>query len=529
MSIKINRAKPQDAQTERYLITAMIVSENVCRNLYPIYDQGYFQTKLTKEISRWCMDFYRDYETAIGQEIEALFNRKSKAGRINPDLEEEIEKFLSDLSNEYSQWQHFNESYYIEMGKSYFKKRSFILLSDKIKEAAEEEDLEEAENAYSNFVEVKYELSNARDVTDPASVPYMQRDAESKPRYLFELPGALGKVVTPIHRKSLVGVLGPEKSGKTYNMMIFAVAAARQGLNVAMIETGDLSREDLDTRFNSCWTKKVSYERDVGYHFVPKMDCIYNQLNECPHAKAKELVAAKDTNDSNKIKFNVDISDPEIIQSHDVCIDCWKDREKRNIFRGSIWWKYEHIDQWTWGEVTQKLNRFRKWHKGSIVTEAFPMYQAKASDIHDWCMDKWKQESRTFDVVIVDYPDILLPERNVDFRHQENEKWMILRQISQKFDCAVIAPTQADAKSYNKDTIKTENFSEDKRKFGHVTHFLGLNKTEQEDRLGCCRMDRLMLRSESAAIVSQATVLQHLAVDNPYIASFFGRVPAINK
>jgi len=475
------------------------------------------------------MDFYKDYETAIGQEIEALFNRKSKAGKINPDLEEEIEKFLGDLSNEYSQWQHFNESYYIEMGKSYFKKRSFIMLSDKLKEAAEEEDLEEAENTYSNFVGVKQELSNARDVTDPASVPYMRMDAESKPRYLFELPGALGKVVTPIHRKALVGVLGPEKSGKTYNMMIFAKIAARNGLNVAMIETGDLSREDLDNRFNSCWTNKVSYERDVDFHFVPKMDCIYNQLNECPHARAKELVTAKDTNDSNKIKFNVDISDPEIIQSHDVCIDCWKDREKRNSFRGSVWWDYKHIDQWTWGEVSQKLNRFRKWNRGSILTEAFPMYQAKASDIRDWCMDKWKQESLTFDVVIVDYPDILLPERNVDFRHQENEKWMILRQISQKFDCAVIAPTQADAKSYNKDTIKTENFSEDKRKFGHVTHFLGLNKTEQEDRLGCSRMDRLMLRSDSAAIVSQATVLQNLAVDNPYIASFFGRVPLIDK
>ena len=529
MSLQIRRAKPQDAQTERYILISMIVSENVCRNLYPVYDQSYFQTKLTKEVSRWCMDFYRDYETAIGQEIEALFNRKSKAGRINPDLEEEIEKFLSDLSNEYSQWQHFNESYYIEMGKSYFKKRNFLLLSDKIKEAAEEDDLEEAENAYSNFIGVKHELSNARDVTDPESVEYMQREYESKPTYLFSLPGALGKVVTPIHRKSFVGVLGSEKAGKTYLMMAFAIAAARKGLNVAMIETGDLSREELDERFNSNWTKKVAYEHHVGNHFVPKMDCIYNQLGECPQAKATELVAARDGQKPKVIEFCVDTSDPGVVQNHEVCIDCWKDRSKRDGFHGSVWWDYKHIDQWTWGELKQRLERFKKWNRGSILTEAFPMYQAKASDIRNWCIDKSKQEGHVFDVVIVDYPDILLPERNIEFRHQENEKWMILRQISQEFDCAVIAPTQADAKSYNRESVKTENFSEDKRKIGHVTHFLGLNKTEQEDKLGCCRVDRLRLRSDSAAIVSQATVLQHLSTDSPHVASFFGRVPAINK
>ena len=527
MSLSLKRARPEDAQTERYILIAMIVSENVCRNLCPMYSADYFQTKVTREVSKWCYDYFIQYDTALHREISAMFDMKSKAGRIDPDLEEEIQKFLANLSEEYEEWQDFNESYYVEMGRNYFRKRSFAILADQIKNAVEEDDTDEAENRYSNFVQVKQELSTTRDVTDPDEVETMQRDAETSPSFLFQPPGAFGKVTGPIKRRSFIGVLGGEKSGKTYCMQAFAIPAARQGLNVAIIETGDLAQQELDDRFSSFWTRKVPTEFDVGYHFVPVMDCIYNQLNECPEAKAKDLIAMYD--DNEKLKFNIDLKDEEIYNHHERCIECWKDRSKRDKFRGSVWWNKQHVSQWTWGEVKQRMKQFRKQHKGKIVTEAFPMYSVSASDIRDWCINKQKQEGFIPDVLIVDYPDILLPERNEDPRHQENRKWMILRKISQEFNNCVIVPTQADAKSYTKDSITLDNFSEDKRKFGHVTHFFANNKNKTEENYGCVRFDRLLLREQSAKIVQQATMLQFLAIDHPHVASFFGKVPQPSK
>ena len=524
--MQIKRTRPEDAQIERYILIALITSENVCRNLYPMYSTDYFQTKLTKEVSKWCIDFFENYDTAIQQEIQSVFEMKSKAGRIDPDLEEEIEKFLANLSEEYEEWQDFNENYYIEMGRDYFKKRSFAILADQIRESTEEGDVDEAERLYSNFVQIKKEMSVTRDVTDPDEVDKMRQDAETKPSFLFQPPGAFGKVVGPIKRRSFVGVLGGEKSGKTYVMQAFAIPAMRQGCNVAMIETGDLSQEELDDRFNSYWTKKVPNDYDEGWHYEPLMDCIYNQLNECEHSKAKELIATRDEN--GKIKFNIDFNDDAIYESHERCIECWLDRSTRHLFKGSVWWQKKYISQWTWGEVKQKMRQFRKWHRrGKILTEAFPMYSIRASDVRDWCINKQKQEGFVPDVLIVDYPDILLPERDEEPRHQENKKWMILRRISQEFDCCVIVPTQADAKSYSKDSITLDNFSEDKRKFGHVTHFFAINKNKVEEQLGCARFDRLLLRESSAKIVQQATMLQFLGVDQPHVASFFGRVPYI--
>ncbi len=528
MPLKINRAKPEDSQTERYIMIALIVSEGVCRNLYPLYNSDYFQTKLTKEVSKWCIEFFENYETAPQQELQTIFEMKSKAGRIDPDLEEEIEKFLANLSEEYENWQDFNEHYYIEMGRDYFKKRSFSILADQIKQATEDGDSEEAEQVYSNFVQVQKDLSTTRDVTNPDEVESMQKDAETKPSFLFQPPGAFGRVTGPINRRSFIGVIGGEKSGKTYCMQAFAIPAVRQGCNVAIIETGDLSQPDLDNRFNSYWTKKVPNEYDEGYHYEPVMDCIYNQLNECEHAKAKDLIAKRDN--EGKIKFNVTFEDDEIYNHHEPCIECWKDRRLRyKFFKGSIWWQKKYISQWTWGEVKQRMKQFRKWHKrGRIITDAFPMYSVSASDIRNWCINKQKQEGFIPDVLIVDYPDIMIPEKNEEYRHQENRKWMILRQISQEFDICVIVPTQADAKSYNKDSITLDNFSEDKRKYGHVTHFFAINKNKTEEQLGCARFDRLLLRENSAKIVQQATMLQFLTIDHPHIGSFFGRVPSLS-
>lgn len=522
--MKITRQKPEDSQTERYLIIALIMSENVCRELKNAYKNEFFQSKMTREISHWCFEFFESYDSAPQQEIEAIFNMKSKAGKIDPDLEEEINKFLVSLSHEYEEWETFNEKYYVELGFKYFKKRSYLILSEQLKESAERNDPDEAEKVYSQFTNVQQNLSQSRYLLEEEGLKSFQQSLLNKPPFLFKLPGAMGNMIGPIERSSFIGLLGREKVGKTFVLMIFAIAALRQGLNVAMLETGDLTQDQLDSRWYSYFTKKAARERDTGTKFVPIMDCLKNQMGICDANPSDPIV---DRNNDGVPKFCVDINDKDVLLGHERCIECWKDRFKRHEFKGSVWWEQKDIELWEWYEAERKRRKLRKYFKGNLVTEAFPMQTMKASDIRDWCINKQKQDGFIADLLIVDYPDILLPERNEEYRHQENRKWQILRQISQEFHNCVIVPTQADADSYNKDTMQLKNYSEDKRKYGHVTHFYGINKTAKEESLGCARLSSLLLRESSVRITQQVTILQCLEIAQAHVSSFFGRIPQV--
>ncbi len=528
--MKITRSKPEDAQTERYLITTFIMSDYIIKQLQSAYKTHYFQSKMTKEVSKWCFDFFKNYDDAPKQEIESILEMKSKAGEIEPDLEEEIRNFLIGLSEEYQEWESFNEEYYIELGLKYFKKRSFQQLSEEIKNAVEQNNVDEAEQIYSNYTNINKNLEQSRDILTEESLIQLHTSLQNRPPFLFEMPGALGKMIGPIERETFIGLLGREKVGKTFHLMMFAIAAARQGLNVAMLETGDLTQDQLDTRFYSYFTKKAFREKHAGTKSIPVLDCIFNQTCECPQALAVEPVI-RQSNDNGRYVYNVDIKDKDVLKGHQRCIECWKDRSTRytSKFKGSIWWERQKIGVWDFAEAKKAIKNFNRWYKGKIITEAFPMQSMKASDVRNWCINKQKQDGFIPDVLIVDYPDILLPESGKEYRHQENEKWMILRQISQEFHNCVIVATQADAKSYNRDSLQLANYSEDKRKYSHVTHFYAINKTQTEEELGCSRLSTLLLREDSVKVSEQVTLLQNLNISHPNTASFMGRAPGLQQ
>lgn len=524
--MQIKRQKPEDARTERYIITSMIVSDEVCRLLQPTYDKKYFLTKLTREVAEWCMSFFEQYEVAPKQDIQSIFEMKVKSGKIDPDLGDEIEKFLESISEQYEEEQETNVSFYVDLGQNYFKKRSFLIFSDEIRHAAENNDVQGAEKKYTEYNRVQIQQDQARKILEPEGQEAFRKSSESRPPHLFRMPGALGQIIGDIERETFIGLLGREKVGKTFNLMNFAIAGAKQGLKVAMIETGDLTQDQLDNRFNCAFTGKTYKESRAGVQLVPIMDCIHNQTGQCERIDADPVVHR--TTAEGRLEFIEDIKDNQFIRSHSRCVECYKDRDRRHQFQGSIWWREKDISVWTWGEARRITEHFRRRFKGQIVTECFP--EIKISAVRDWVINKQKKENFVPDILIVDYPDICTPENEgQEKREQENRKWRLGRQMSQEFHNCVIFATQADAKAYKKASLKLDNFSEDKRKYSHVTHFLAVNKTEEEEIMGCCRMGTLLIREDSLQVTKQVTVLQELATSKPYVGSFFGRVPGMKK
>ena len=124
-------------------------------------------------------------------------------------------------------------------------------------------------------------------------------------------------------------------------------------------------------------------------------------------------------------------------------------------------------------------------------------------------------------MIVIDYADILAMNDAKDERGQINETWKALRTLSQVFHCLVVTATQADAKSYDTDTMSMANFSEDKRKFAHVTGMFGINQTPPEKNKQLYRLNWLVLRESEFDVNKTVHVASCLKIANPAVCSCF--------
>jgi hypothetical protein len=138
-------------------------------------------------------------------------------------------------------------------------------------------------------------------------------------------------------------------------------------------------------------------------------------------------------------------------------------------------------------------------------------------------LNRWERVDNFIpDVVVIDYADLLVAEGTKEFRHAQNEIWKNLRALSTARDCLVLTATQADGKAYDRDLLKMSNYSEDKRKYAHVTAMFGLNqdKRGREKQIGMMRINQLVAREGEYDSTATITVLQNLTLGQPFLDSF---------
>ena len=172
-------------------------------------------------------------------------------------------------------------------------------------------------------------------------------------------------------------------------------------------------------------------------------------------------------------------------------------------------------------QAIQKLKKKTGHTEDPLWVKVEPSSTITASDIEVEIMNAAKKGFFA-DVVVLDYADILLPEvnsRSMDFRHQQNETWKVLRRISQRFHCCVVTATQTAASSYKSNIIKKDDFSEDKRKASHVTGMLGINQTSNEKVDGIYRLNWVVLRDGVWADHQTVTTAGNLALACPCMVS----------
>ena len=526
--IKITRHK---GSTERQILIGMITNSEFLRDIQQIYKRQYFSGSYSVLIAKWCIGYYKKYAQAPGIHIRDIFKNAVRDKTLKDESRiQTIEKFLSHLSKEFERSDKFNAKFMLEQARQYFNSQLINALTQQAEQLRKEGKDSEASDLLESYKRIEITENNIVSLKTSKKLINAFHDDGSKP--LFLLPGDIGKMMNDeFLRESFIGIMGPEKIGKTWLLLWIAKQAAKQRCNVLFVQAGDMSEMQQLRRLAISITNQTNSPKYAGKKIIPVLDCEHNQLDKCkvpnicknddpePLFEEREEYYARFLNVYSKRDDFEEFW--QMNKEHIACTECRRQDAYKHFFKGSIWFKEEEVQTITRKSIHnahKKFKRRMRGHRLRIIT--YPNSTLTCDMLANRIDYLREKEDFVVDVVLVDYPDIMAGGKEMDFRHSENQKWKDLRAMSQQYKACFIAPTQADGASYGQKVLKRANYSEDKRKYSHVTAFFTLNQLEVEKAVGILRVGCLMSRDNEQE-TEHCTVLQHLSTGRAHIASYF--------
>lgn len=138
-------------------------------------------------------------------------------------------------------------------------------------------------------------------------------------------------------------------------------------------------------------------------------------------------------------------------------------------------------------EIKDKVKKFMA-SAGKFIIHEFPTGSMKASDLRR-LVERYKAKGIKFDMVIVDYADLMAPERYVD-DSIENSKgvYVALRGFAMLEDIAVLTATQTNREGAKKMVSTMTDVAEDFNKIRIADIVISINKTEEEKKSNQARL-----------------------------------------
>ena len=311
----------------------------------------------------------------------------------------------------------------------------------------------------------------------------------------------------------------------TFWLLDMAIRACKQGRKVAFFQAGDMTEDQQLKRICVYLARKSDLKKYSGKMWEPVRDCVKNQMNDCDNELREctfGIFEGDSFDDIRKGKELIDlIKAYKDNKTYKTCYNC--NRYWTNHW-GAVWIKeVDTGDPLTVNEAKIVLSKFfllskRQFKLSTHANGTLTVKQIKA------LLSIWeKQDNFIPDIIVVDYADLLVGETK-EFRQLQNEIWKGLRNLSQeKGQPLVITATQADAKSYEQNRLRLSNFSEDKRKYAHVTAMWGLNQDtkDREKKIGLMRINEMVVREGEFSSTNEVTILQNLKRGRPFLGSYF--------
>lgn len=509
---------------ERKIIIGLITSTEYLQQIQSSWDSKLLSSQAAQKLSHWVWEYFNKYGKAPNNDIEDIFYSKVQQGGIADDVAQDIEDILNGLSEEYEE-EGVNVDYLRDQSAKYFLERSLVVLSENTQALIDRGKVEEAEKLVLEYTPPKGADNNTIDLSSPESLPRVKKAFRNVHENLISYRKHLGTFWNDqLVRGRFVAFMGSEKRGKTFWLMDFGMIGCKQGRKVAFFQAGDMTEDDQLRRIGVYLARKSDLKKYCEKMWEPVADCVRNQTNTCDKEERTCDFGVFEGKTVKEIKNEITVDD--LIEAYSEepdytpCTYCDL-YEKTSL--GTPWIKpIEATEPLSPDEAEKVIQDFFIKYKRQFRLATYANGTLFTTEIMSQ-LDVWeKQDGFVPDIVIVDYAD-LLESKVSEFRHKQNAIWKDLRRLSQERYCLVVTATQADAKSYEKGTLRLANFSEDKRKYAHVTAMYGLNQDteDREKNIGIMRINQLIIREGSFSNSHEVTVLQNLKRGRPHIASYW--------
>lgn len=511
------RRKPVKENPERQIVLGMVVSDQFIKDIQTILRIDLIETPYILTVIKWCQDHFKQFGKAPGVHIEDIYRDQVRLGNLDDHQEEMISDLLVSLNQEYERAELFNVAVLLDQAERHFEGKNLARKSESIKQALSRGDVKAAQQELKDYKSITLPQSQGVD-------PFTNRESmESAFNYatepLFKVPGAAGKFLNDLFvRDAFVTLLGPEKRGKTWLLIELSILARRAGRNVAFFSAGDMTLPQMSIRFGIRFAGRSHKQRYCGELKVPVLDCWHNQDDSCNCSDRMGTFGILKDKEKGILKTFEEAKD------HVPCTHCLDHYEPEYKFKGSSWFGIRPpVLPLTWNDAIKAGERLnRRWgKKARMQLIAYSNGSLTISEIRRQ-LHIWKEEIGFVpDVIITDYMDILDAEKNKDqYRQSINTIWAEMRALSQDTHSLCLSASQSDAASYYAKWITLKNFSEDKRKFSHVTGTVTLNQTTDEKVRGVMRLGQLAVREDDYSEKDYVTILQSLAQGKAILDSF---------
>ena len=513
-----------DSDIERRIATGSIVSTDFLRRLRSFWKDDYLESTELARIVHWSIEYFEKYKKAPGRHIEDIYLEELRKGVLDKAEAEYTESVFARLADDYDRGDQFNADYLFDRTTDYCREREILHHNERVQDLIERGDVRAADAAALAYRSMSWATDRGLEVGSEEGLRRLGEAFTSTTQPVLSYPGALGTMLNQhLVRDGFVGFTGSEKRGKTWIMLDIAVRALRQRSNVAFFQAGDLTEGQFLRRIGIHIAGRSDTETYCRAHWRPIGDCVFNQINECTRGDRNCTFGVfEETVDgykSNRLSYT---SYDELVKAAEDNPD-YRPCDSAGCGRRwpAVWLVEEPETMPLTGRSAQRVvGRFFERYRRRFKLATYASGMLDISEVES-CLDEWERaDDFVPDVIVVDYAD-LMTARASDFRHMQNEIWKGLRSLSQKKHALVVTATQADAASYRANSLTMSNFSEDKRKFAHVTAMFGLNQSPdgREKQLGIMRINELVVR-EGAALQTDVTVLQDLRRGRPCLESF---------
>ena len=513
---------------ERLILTGLITSTEYCQQIRNIWNVQFMEADSAKRLAPWVWEYFEQYNKAPGTEdiypvffkhVEHLPEREAK----------DVEGMLNDLMDEYNKNNPINLQYLLDETQKYFKQRRLTILSDTITSLITRGQVDEAEKLACDYKPVANASENDLDLSSDTALDRVDKAFQTASQPVVNYPKQLGKFWNDqLVHGGLVALMASEKRGKTFMLMDMAIRACRQGQHVVFFQAGDMTESQQLRRICVYLAQRSDQEKYCGQQWEPVRDCVLNQLGQCDEPERESNFAVFDKEyDRNKLRYDISLKNliavHEMEENHNY-VPCHNCKAYETNHLGAVWLQRINTgDALTLKEARKEISDFFIAHKRHFKLSSHANGTLSVKQIRAMLSVWEKQDEFVPDLIVIDYADLLIGETK-EFRHLQNEIWKDLRRLSQeKGQPLVVTATQADAASYERNKLTLSNFSEDKRKYSHVTAMYSLNQDTKgrEKEIGILRIGELLIREGDFSVGNEVYVLQNLRRGRPVISSFF--------